>query len=179
MATATDRLVSFAEFEKMPNAPDGRHELRHGELVKVPPPEFPHFRIQHRLRKLLESAAPAAGEVEIEFAFRALPEHEYRIADVAFVARNRWALAGRYFEGAPDIVIEILSPSNSAAEMLDKEQLCLENGAKEFCVVDPARRHVRVSTADGRFAEYKSGLQIPLFFGGSVGVDEIFADETK
>lgn len=179
MATATDRLVTFAEFEKIPNAPDGRHELRHGELVKVPPPQLPHYRIQLRLQGLLAAIARDKGIVGMEFGFRALSEHEYRIADVAFVARNRWALAGRYFEGAPDIVIEILSPSNSAAEMLDKEQLCLENGAKEFWVVDPARRHVRVSTADGRFAEYKSGLQIPLFFGGSVGVDEIFADETK
>lgn len=174
MATVTNRLVTFAELEQMPDASDGRYELRHGELVKVPPPEFPHFRIQHQLRKLLESAAPASGEVEIEFAFRARPEHEYRVADVAFVAHDRWARASRYFEGAPDLVIEILSASNTAAEMLDKEQLCLENGAKEFWVVDPSRKQVRVSTADGRFAEYKASQQIPLIFGGFVSVDEIF-----
>ena len=63
MATTTNRLVTFAELEQMPDAPDGRYELRHGELVKVPPTEFPHFRIQHRLRKLLESAARAEGVV--------------------------------------------------------------------------------------------------------------------
>lgn len=178
MATTINRLVSFAELEQMPSCPDGRYELRHGELVKVPPPEFPHFRIQHQLRKLLESVASAEGEVEIEFAFRPLPEHEYRIADVAFVARDRWARTSRYFEGAPDIVIEVLSPSNTAAEMLDKEQLCLENGAQEFWLVDPARRQVRVSTADGRFTEYKSGQQIPLLFGGSLPIDEIFLVES-
>ncbi len=124
----------------MPRAADGRYELRHGELVKVPPAEFPHFRIQHRLRKLLESVAPASGEVEIEFAFRALAEYEYRVAGVAFVSLDRREHAGRWFDGAPDLVTEILSPSNTAAEMLDKEQICLENGAKEFSIIDPKRR---------------------------------------
>jgi len=51
---------------------------------------------------------------------------------VAFVSTDRWEKTDRYFEGAPEIVIEVLSPSNTAAEMMDKEQLCLENGAKEF-----------------------------------------------
>jgi hypothetical protein len=36
--------------------------------------------------------------------------------------------------GAPDLVVEILDPSNSATEIYDKEKLCLENGAKEFWV---------------------------------------------
>lgn len=175
MATTTDRLLTFAELEQMPDTPDGRYELRHGELVKVPPPELPHFRMQRRLRELLQSAAPVTGVAEIEFAFRGLPEHEYRIADVGFVARDRWERAtGRYFEGAPEIVIEVLSPSNTAAEMLDKEQLCLENGAKEFWVVEPAHRQVKVTTSDGKMAIYKAGQKIPLFFGGEIAVSAIF-----
>jgi Uma2 family endonuclease len=174
MAATTNRLVTFAELEQMPDAPDGRYELRHGDLVKVPPPEFPYFRIQRQLRKLLESASPAEGMAEIVFAFRGLREYEYRIADVAFVSVDRWDRTGRYFEGAPEIVIEVLSPSNTAAEMLDKEQLCLENGAKEFWVVDPTRRQVRVSTADGRTRIYKEGKSIPLLFGGDIAVREIF-----
>jgi len=175
MATTTDRIVTFAELEQMPDAPDGRYELRHGELVKVPPPLLPHYRIQLRLQELLAPIARDKGIVGTEFGFRGRSEHEYRVADVAFVARDRWARESRYFEGAPDLVIEILSPSNTAAEMLDKQQLCLENGAKEFWIVDPARKQVKVSTADGRFIDYKTGQQIPLLFGGAVAVDEIFA----
>lgn len=114
-----------------------------------------------------------------EFAFRALPEYEYRAADVAFASRERWDRVRRdgYFEGAPDLAIEILSPSNTAAEMLDKEQLCLENGAKEFWIVDPVHQQVRISGADGHTAIWKLGQQIPLFFGGSIPVDAIFRDE--
>jgi Uma2 family endonuclease len=173
MASTTERLVTFAELEQMPDAPDGRYELRRGELVKVPPPQFPHYAIQLRLQGLLAAIARNKGIVGTEFGFRAHTEHEYRVADVAFASHERVPRRG-YFQGAPDIVIEVLSPSNSASEMLDKEQLCLENGAKEFWVVDPERRQVRVSTTDGRFAEYKAGQEIPLYFGGAIAVSEIF-----
>jgi Uma2 family endonuclease len=78
-------------------------------------------------------------------------------------------------QGAPDIVMEVLSPSNTASEMLDKEQICLENGAREFWVVDPVRRQVKVSGADGHAATYKAGQSVPLWFGGTLPVDSIFA----
>jgi len=78
------------------------------------------------------------------------------------------------FRGAPDLVIEVLSPSNTAREMLDKEQLCLENGAREFWVADGNRRQIRVSTSDGRVVIYKSGDKIPLFFDGALAVGEVF-----
>jgi hypothetical protein len=53
------------------------------------------------------------------------------------------------------------------------------NGAKEFWVVDPDRRQVKVSTPDGRTIAWQSGQEIPLplFAGGGAGiaVDAIFA----
>jgi len=69
----------------------------------------------------------------------------------------------------------VLSPSNTAMEMLDKEALCLENGAREFWVVDLERRQVRVSNPDGHSITYKSTQEIPLLFGGSLSVDAIFS----
>lgn len=178
MAITTNRLMTFAELEQMPDDRDRRFELRHGELVEVPPAPLPHARIEFRLRRLLEAAAQDKGVVLTEFGFRALPEYEYRIADVVFISRERWDSLPEngYFERAPELVIEVLSPSNTAAEMRDKEQLCLENGAKEFWVVYPKRSQIKVSTPDGRTATYKSGEQIPLFFGGAIAVDSIFND---
>ncbi len=165
--------MTIAELEQMPDAPDGRYELRHGELVKVPPPQFPHYAIQLRLQGLLAAIARNKGIVGTEFGFRALPEHEYRVADVAFASHERMPRRG-YFEGAPEIVIEVLSAPNTAAGMMDKEQLCIENGAKEFWVVYPERKQVKVSTSDGRTMIYKEGQSIPLFFGGAIAVREIF-----
>jgi Uma2 family endonuclease len=172
MATTTG-LMTFAQFEQMPDNGD-RYELRDGEPIKVPPPFLDHYGIQLQLRDVLAAASGAAGKVGIEFGFRPTAEHQYRIADVAFLSKERWSRASRYLIGAPELVAEVLSPSNTIAEILDKEQLCLENGCLEFWVVDPKRRLVKVSTPDGRSQTYQSGQQIPLMFGGELAVASIF-----
>ena len=79
--------------------------------------------------------------------------------------------------GAPKLVIEVLSPSNTVAEIIDKKTLCLENGSHEFWVVDIEHRQVEVSTPDGRGKTYKSGQHIPLFFAADaqLAVDAIFS----
>jgi Uma2 family endonuclease len=46
-------------------------------------------------------------------------------------------------------------------EILDKEKLCLENGCREFWVVDAKRRQVKVSTPDGLTKTYQRGQEIP------------------
>lgn len=177
MASTSTRLLTFAEYEQIPNPPGGRYELHHGELVNVAFPEFPHVKAQTQLRRLLEKAAGDAGTVDKEIPYRPLPEHECWGADVAFVSKARWESVDRYLLGAPELVIEILSPSNSAAEMLEKEQVCFEGGAKEFWVVNTSRQFIRVSTADGRTTTYKRGQEIPLFFaeGERLRVDDVFA----
>jgi Uma2 family endonuclease len=175
---ATTKLMTFEEFERLPDPPEGfRYELRRGELVKVAPPKIEHSRVQWRIRRLLESAAATAGIVDKEIGFRALREHEWRIADVAFVSKARWDAAKDYLDGAPEIVVEVLSPSNSATEMIEREKLCLENGCREFWLVDPELRLVKVSTPDGHSITYHSGQEIPLppLNGARIAVDAIFA----
>ena len=179
MAATINRLMTVEEFGKLPDD-DGPayHELRHGEVVAVTRPKYQHQSIQRRLRRQLENLASEGGVVDTEFPYRPQPEHELWVADVAYVSaeRERRIDPNGYLEGAPDLVIEVLSPSNSAAEMNDKEQLCLENGAKEFWVVDADRRRVKVSTPDGYTRTWKSGQEIPLpLFGNhALAVDSIF-----
>ncbi len=57
-----------------------------------------------------------------------------------------------YFRGVPEIVIEVLSPSNTASEMTAREEICLRRGGQEFWLVDPVRESVRVVRADGEAA---------------------------
>ena len=176
---ATTRLMTIEEFCSLPED-DGPvyHELRHGELVAVTRAKFKRQMIQSRLRRLLEPLAPPAALVECAVAFRALPQYELRVADVAYLAPERCAKVDPedYIQGAPDLVVEVLSPSNTASEIYDKEKLCLNNGAKESWVVDPDRRQVKVSTPDGRTITWQSGQEIPLLFlsGTGIAVDAIF-----
>jgi hypothetical protein len=64
----------------------------------------------------------------------------------------------------------------SPAEILDRRNVCLENGSSEFWLVDIEHGQVEVSTLDGRSLSYKSGQSIPLFFaaGATLAVGSIF-----
>ncbi len=169
MADTTTHLMTVEEFRQLPETGPFYYELRHGELVQVTRPKLKHTKIQRRLRQLLEPIAGDAGIVETEVAFRAVAEYDLRVADVAFVARERWEKSNpedNLLE-APELVIEVLSPSNTATEVFDKEKLCLEHGCLEFWVVDPVRRQVKISTPEGLTKTYPEGQRIPLtLFGG-------------
>ncbi len=162
--------MTVQEFQKLAKD-DGPffHELRHGEPVEVTRPKLKHTLIQRNLRRLLETVAARASFVEIELAFRARPEYELRVADVAYISAEHWKSANPEdnYRGVPDLVIEVLSPSNTVAEIYEKEKLCLENGGQEFWVVDPDRRQVKISTADGRMIAWQSGQEIPLRLFGN------------
>ena len=179
LAPTPNRPMTFEELEQLPESRGFRQELHHGELFELPPPKRGHQRIQARFMLLLNQAAGEAYAAETEFGFKPLPQYEYWIADVALFNRAREAAIADdgYFDGVPELVIEVLSPSNSIREMRERKKICLENGAKEFWIVDSKDCDVEVSTPDGRSITYKSGQRIPLFFAldGRLEVDAIFA----
>ena len=178
MATPT-KLMSFAEFEQLPDRPGFRQELHHGELVEVAPPKSDHFMIQQMLRDLLDQAGRASGRAYTEVGFRPLPEREFYVVDVAFASHEWWKrfYAVPYFLGVPDLVIEVLSPSNTVSKINEKAKLCLENGSREFWTVDRNIRQVKVSAPSGETVTYRLGQEIPLYFAPDtkVSVDAIFA----
>src|ERR1019366_6679855 len=148
---ATTHFMTVEEVRRLPEAHGPvYHELRHGELVTVTRPKLKHSLIQRNLRELRERSVESASYVDTEVAFRPLPEHELWVADVAYVGAERFLQADPEdnIGGVPDLVIEVLSPSKTAAEIYDKERICLANGAREFWVVDPDRRQVKVTTPD-------------------------------
>ncbi|MGH9630986.1 MAG: Uma2 family endonuclease [Bryobacteraceae bacterium] len=176
---ATAHLMTVEEFRMLPEDQGPvYHELRHGELVSVTHPKLKHLLIQGKLRDFLKKLAEPGSLIETEVAFRPLPEYELRVADVAWLSAERLASADMddNIQGAPDLVIEVLSPSNTAVEIYDNEKLCLENGCREFWIVDPERRQVKVSTPDGHTVTYPTGQEIvlALFGGAALPVKDIF-----
>jgi Uma2 family endonuclease len=93
-----------------------------------------HAKLQSRLARLLRPKAEHLGVVETEVAFRALPEYDLRGVDVAYVSQQRWDATADddNLHGSPELVIEVLSPSNTRAEIREKAVLCLSTGAQEF-----------------------------------------------
>ncbi len=164
--------MTVEEFRKLEDPPGFRLELHHGEVVSLGFPKSKHWKIQQRIRRIFEEALGGQGEAGTEFAFRPEPEHELWGADVAFVAWDRYDAMDEEdnLAGAPDITVEVLSPSNTASEILEKKDVCLKNGCSEFWVVDPKKGHIEITGE--KSVIYHSGDSIEVG-GKSFTVDDI------
>jgi Uma2 family endonuclease len=175
MAVET-KLVTVNEFVTLPDPPNSRYELRKGEVVLVPPGKLLHTRIQANLVRLLLAQLQEEGAVSAEFPFQPTSNYEFRFADVGFVthARLREGSDEGYLQGAPDLIVEILSRSNTWIEVEDKPQLCLQTGCQSYWIVNPLRRTVQVTDFDSAVRTYTIDDAIPLATGASIPVRAIF-----
>lgn len=171
-------LISVEQFREMPDG-EYQYELHHGEVVAMTRPKPRHWMLQRRLAELLQPRLSSFGEIAIEIPFRPLPEFELPAADVAALSHARWNAIDPDddLRGAPELVIEVKSPSNTDRQLRELALLCLNNGALEFWIVDSGRKSVTVVRRDGAAAVFTSGASLSLAaFGGSeLPVDEIFA----
>jgi Uma2 family endonuclease len=165
MAAAPELLLMTVEqYRQLPPREDVTQELHWGQVVTLTRPKMRHAKLQSRLVRLLRPRAGHLGVVESEVAFRALPEYDLRGADVAFVSQQRWDETpdDDNLQGSPELVVEILSPSNTQAEMRDKSALYLSTGTQQFWVIDPKRKTVSVTDQSGVTTVYQEQDQIPL-----------------
>jgi len=177
-AAAEPLLMTVEQYRQLPDREDVIQELHWGMVVTLTRPKMRHAKLQSRLVRLLRPAAEPMGVVETEVAFRAFPEYDLRGADVAYVSRERWEATGDddNLHGSPELVIEVLSPSNTKAEIHEKAVLCLSTGAQAFWVVDSKRKTVSVTSKGGDPVVYEIGGRIPLsMFDSYLDVSEIFA----
>ena len=146
----TTRPVTAEELLHMPD--DGfRYELVRGELRKLAPAGYDHGRIAASIAVRLGMYAieRELGEVSIAepgFRLESDPDH-VRVPDAAFVSRERAPAASEmpgFYPGAPDLAIEVISPSDSYTEVEEKVADWLDAGTLAVIVVDPRRRTVKV-----------------------------------
>lgn len=171
-------LMTVEQFDLLPERQDVLEELHWGRLVAMSRPKAWHVKLQMKLTELLQPVASGRGYIVMELPFRAVSEYELRGADVAFVTKARWDEANDgYLSGAPELVIEILSPSNTKAQLREYTALCLANGCEEFWIVNYKTKTISVTTRDGNSIEYSGGMDVPLttLGGASMSVDQIFA----
>ena len=103
-----------------------------------------------------------------------------REPDIAFISAERLPLDVRvsgYYEVTPDLVVEVVSPSNSRREMDEKARMWLEFGARLVWVVYPVTRSVDVYLDDGAMATLGESDTLDgggVLVGFSCAVSEIF-----
>jgi len=170
-------LLTVADFLNLPDPTEGHLELHHGEPVVMPPPTWGHQLLQSRIASLLEAQLGETGIVMTGMFFRPTPEYELWQADVGYVTTERVALIGgeKYLMGAPDLVVEVLSPSNTAQEIHDRQSICMSNGCLSFWVVNDRRKVISISEGDvTKHYRASSRLQCSLLAAESIAVADIF-----
>lgn len=150
MSTAklSDRLLTAEEFFQSTNNESA--ELVQGRVLEMSPPGFRHGQIQARILRQLGNFVEnnRLGEVLVETGVitRRAPD-SVRGPDVMFFSKHRLPEEGErtgFATTAPEVVFEILSPSQRLAELADKANEYLTAGVLAVCVVDPERRSVVV-----------------------------------
>jgi Uma2 family endonuclease len=163
-------LLSLEEFMALPD--DGnKYELNQGELVVMPPTSLEHIRIVRRINRTLSRFVDERrlGEVYSEagcLLFRD-PERTYRQPDVAFLSLSRIeAMApDTFLSGAPDLAVEVVSPSNFAHELNVKVEQYLAAEGREVWVVYPRTRSVHI---------YRPGRQVCVLHDSETITSDLF-----
>lgn len=143
--------------EELFNLPDDfyRHELLKGELLTMSPPGPEHGFVIGNLSALLHAHLKAnnLGHLYVgDTGFKLESNPDTVLApDVSFVVRERVGTPSPfYYFGAPDLAVEVLSPSDRKTKVERKTTLWLELGARSVWNVNPRRRTVEVVRADGK-----------------------------
>lgn len=140
-----DTYLTLAEYLAMPEEEGWRVEMSHGRLVREPGPGLPHASVQALLVSALvvHARATGAGRVADNGAFILASEPgTVRIPDIAFIAKERVprGYSAALPRLAPDLAVEILSPSNRAGDVQERLRDYFDAGVRLIWVIDPHRR---------------------------------------
>lgn len=144
------RMMTADELFMMPHH-GARYELVKGELVKMSPTGGKHGILTIRLGAALVQHVEAnnLGEAfgaETGFILATNPD-TVRAPDAAFVSRERIPSGDfpeKFWPGAPDLAVEVVSPSDTLYEVEEKIEEYLEAGVKLVWIVNPKKRTVTI-----------------------------------
>ena len=149
MTTTETKLITADELLRLPRGEGKRYELIRGVLIEKMPTGDPHGDAVTRTASLIFTYAEdndygVVRSGEPGYRLESGPD-TVRAPDVAWIAAGRIPAGTQGFpEIAPDLAIEVKSPSNSNPEMAAKAQMWLCYGSQLALVLDPATVAVRI-----------------------------------
>ncbi len=185
MVTASAKpRPTYEDYLNIPG--DERYELINGEFILVSAPNTAHQRASLRFAMSVGGFVMSMDLGEVLVApYEVLLTDEGGVnivqPDIIFVSKERGHIITRAnIQGAPDLVVEILSPSSRRQDTTTKRDLYARHGVKEYWIADPESRTVSVMLLkDGKFevvGKYgiEDTLSSPTLEGFSVRLDRIF-----
>jgi len=182
MATLTGKKIyTYKDYEKLPEG--APYQLIGGDLIMTPSPTPQHQLISRRIAYLLVAFVEVnkLGEVLYAPIDVYLSDTETYQPDIIFISKERLEIIGeKKIEAAPDLVIEILSPSTAYYDLKHKRSVYGKSGVREYWIVDPMEKSIEVyENADSKFeragqAVEKGRAESKRLKGFGVEVEKVF-----
>ena len=184
MATATQGAVRQTYQDYCATPDDERYELLDGDLMMVPAPNMKHQKVLLTLARKLGDFTEEhrLGTVYVAPCDVVLSDTDVVQPDVLFISRAReHTVTDDNVRGAPDLVIEILSPSTADRDLGYKYELYGRHGVLEYWIVDPMAETIAVHRqGNGRLEAAETlgrgdTLRTALLEGLKLRLDDVFA----
>jgi len=178
------RKLTYEDYLLFPDD-DLRHEILDGEHYVTASPFIRHQDVSGNLYSLLRPFVRAHRLGKILYAPTdvILSPHDVVVPDLLFVSKERMGIVQeKNVQGAPDLIIEILSKSTRGRDEGIKREIYDRYGVQEYWIFDPERRTAWVyRRPDGRLvltdeltAERGGVLRSPLFPGLEIQLRDVF-----
>ncbi len=163
---------TYEDLFKLPD--DGKHyEIIDGELYEMPPPSLDHASvIMNLIALLLPVATRLGGKLFTAPVGLFLPDADPVEPDLLLLLPEQKHLTSRRgVEGPPELVVEVLSPSNPRHDQITKRALYARGGVPEYWLVSPEAAMVEVLVLEG--GAYRTHLRA----GGDEPVSSVVLPE--
>ncbi len=174
---------TYEDYLKLPD--DKRYELIEGELIMTPSPVPMHQRIVGKLFFAIKSflIKNNFGEVFIAPLDVYFDDENVVQPDIIFISNDRKEIIkDKNIQGAPDLVIEILSEATAYRDLIIKKKVYEKYGVKECWIVAPEHKVVEIYfLKNGQFSTLKTynekdTLESEVIAGLKINLNEIFSD---
>lgn len=182
--TGSAKRFTYRDYLEIPDEPGYRFEILDGILVKEPSPNVIHQRVSRRLQRILEdyfAEADPQGEVfnaPLDVTFQDVSVVQ---PDIIYVSGLQQSIVkDTRIDGPPALMVEVLSPSNSRKDRLQKLQIYQKAGVQHYWIVNPQENTLECFTLqNGLYALAAAGMdhdlvEPPGFPGLSVALKSLW-----
>ena len=155
MGLTDPQVITITEYHKLRENSEARLEYIDGIVYMTPSPSTRHQRISSRLQARLFNflagkeceVFPAPFDIELRTEDAGLggqaEKTQVVIPDLSVIC-DKMKLSENKYVGSPELIVEILSPSNQAHDLVKKLNLYMQSGVKEYWIVNPLLNTVQI-----------------------------------
>lgn len=186
MSLPEENFITIEAFYQMREAADSLLEYIDGVVFMSPSPSTKHQRVSGRLHaKLFNFLEGKDCEVfhapfDIELRSKNMDGNKVVIPDLSVICDKSGLMENKYV-GVPFLIMEILSPSNQAHDLVFKLNLYMQYGVKEYWIINPMLNIVQVYVLDdeGQYQQMdalkeKGTIQSNVLKGFELKLEELF-----